>query len=510
MLVSSLSLSLFGLGLGLVSATPSLGDAKSQAAASKACARLTAAFAQDVFALNTTEYLNQSTNIWSVTCIFQPNCVFQPTTAQELSQGIQIIKAAGSKFSVRSGGHMPVPGAQSVEPGVFISMSGLNQKTLHPSTGTISIGPGQTWRDVYEFLAPYNLAVNGGRYPTVGVGGLLVGGGIGYFASTQGWATDNVVAFEVVLANGAVVEATQTNQYADLFWALRGGNNNFGVVTRFDVRTFPATSAYVASVLWNLGGGGNASDGFFKALSDYVAPGGGVDNPRAGIAAQPSTGLYLSQITAFELGNDTAGAPFANFSALQNPILAAAGGVVYDSWTEVLDLVSAQQGADDAYRRFFWTFSFAPDKRAISIANRTVFDKVFAELTAVEGAVVSINMQPISGAMLRASSARGGNALDIDPATGTFIGLYPILPSSLSLPLSLFLSIYFSFSPFFLFFLSLSLSRSLFHFLSLFLFSCIFSLSFLFFIYFSPFFPSIFCGFPHETLGARLQGRAKI
>jgi len=156
------------------------------AAASKACADLAAKLSDKLFAAGTTQFQNQSLSIWSDTCLLTPSCVFLPSPAADISRALPIIKAAGSKFSVRAGGHMPVQGAQSVDPGVFISLSNLYQCTLNTATGTASIGPGQTWIDLYNWLVPHGLAVNGGRYPTVGVGGVLVGGDIGYFASSHG------------------------------------------------------------------------------------------------------------------------------------------------------------------------------------------------------------------------------------------------------------------------------------------------------------------------------------
>ncbi|KAG6353411.1 hypothetical protein INS49_005592 [Diaporthe citri] len=166
----------------------------------------------------------------------------------------------------------------------MVSLSRLNAREFKQGQEIASIGPGQVWRDVYHWLAQYGLAVNGGRYPTVGVGGYLVGGGISCFSSTHGWGCDTVIAYEVVLADGSIVEATADGEYADLFWALRGGHNNFGTVTRFDLETFAMTSAYFGGTIWD-GNNASAQTQFFSALDSYMIPGGGVDDPNVATSA---------------------------------------------------------------------------------------------------------------------------------------------------------------------------------------------------------------------------------
>jgi FAD/FMN-containing dehydrogenase len=102
---------------------------------------------------------------------------------------------------------------------------------------TVSIGAGNSWDLVYSKLDAMNLSVNGGRTAGVRVGGLSTGGGISYFGSRYGWSADAIVNFQVVLANGAIVNAN-TDKNSDLLWALRGGSNNFGILTRIDMQTF--------------------------------------------------------------------------------------------------------------------------------------------------------------------------------------------------------------------------------------------------------------------------------
>ncbi|POS72420.1 FAD binding domain-containing protein [Diaporthe helianthi] len=317
---------------------------------------------------------------------------------------------------------MPVPGAQSVQPGVMMSLARLNTRELGQASSIASIGPGQVWQDVYHWLATYGLAVNGGRYPTVGVGGLLVGGGISYFSGKHGWSCDTVVAYEVVLADGSIVEATAAGAHADLFWALRGGHNNFGIVTRFDLKTFPMTSAYYGGTIWD-GKNASAQTQFFAALDAYVLPGGGVDDPNAATSAIVSVtpGSGASQLISIRFAPGTDGNPkaFENFTAIDAPVLQSAGGKVVPDWTEVLN--SLEQTGDRGSRRLFWSVSFKADSRAIRIGNETVIGLAFSELANVPGAVVALTYQLISKDWLLVSQKSGGNVLDVDPDSGTFI-----------------------------------------------------------------------------------------
>lgn len=318
---------------------------------------------------------------------------------------------------------MPVPGAQSTKPGVMLSLSRLNARDLRDGSSIASIGPGQVWRDVYHWLAKYGLAVNGGRYPTVGVGGLLVGGGISYFSSKHGWSCDTVVAYEVVLADGSIVEATAAGAHADLFWALRGGHNNFGIVTRFDLKTFPMTSAYYVGNVWD-GKNASAQAQFFSALDAYLLPGGGVDDPNVATSAIVSVapGSGASQLISirFAPGTDENPKAFENFTAVDAPVIQATGGHVVPDWTEVLG--SLEQTGIRGSRRLFWSVSFKPDPRAVRIANDTVVGMAITELAEVAGAVVALTYQPISKDWLLASQRSGGNVLDLDPSSGTFVG----------------------------------------------------------------------------------------
>ncbi|PMD44738.1 FAD binding domain-containing protein [Hyaloscypha variabilis F] len=171
-----------------------------------------------------------------------PACVFTPTSPRDLSAGLQIIKSYDCHFAVRSGGHGISAGWSNSDGGVTIDLGSFNSVELlkDESEGEriARVGTGARWGDVYAALEPFGVAPVGGRSADVGVGGFILGGGISHLSRRYGWAMDNVKNFEVVLANGSIANIN-LDSAPDLFWALRGGGNNFGIVTRFDLQTYP-------------------------------------------------------------------------------------------------------------------------------------------------------------------------------------------------------------------------------------------------------------------------------
>ncbi|KAJ8122588.1 hypothetical protein ONZ43_g1256 [Nemania bipapillata] len=169
----------------------------------------------------------------------QPACIVSPQSAQDVSHTVKYMttQGAGCKFAVRSGGHTMWAGASNIAGGVVLDLRSLNTITLSADKATVSVGAGSTWDAVYAQLDPQGLSVNGGRAAGVGVGGLTLGGGISYFSPRYGWTCDAVSNFEIVLADGSIISANAKSN-SDLFSALKGGNNNFGIVTRIDLDTF--------------------------------------------------------------------------------------------------------------------------------------------------------------------------------------------------------------------------------------------------------------------------------
>ncbi|KAI1144298.1 6-hydroxy-D-nicotine oxidase [Hypoxylon sp. FL0543] len=183
------------------------------------------------------EYESERHFSWSQTCWLPAACYVRPQTAEEVATALKAVRETGSRFVIRSGGHNCNPYVSSIDSsGVVLDLRDLNSISLDESTGIASIGPGCTWGQVYAFLEDYGLTTTGGRQKDVGVGGFILGGGLSALSNLRGLAVDNVVNFEVVLADSTVVNAN-VDENPDLYRALKGGGPNFGIVTRFDIQT---------------------------------------------------------------------------------------------------------------------------------------------------------------------------------------------------------------------------------------------------------------------------------
>ncbi|KAJ0268191.1 hypothetical protein COL940_013630 [Colletotrichum noveboracense] len=171
-----------------------------------------------------------------------PRCVFKPENTAQVATALRALSAEDSgcwSVAIRSGEHSPVPN-NNAQNGVTIDLGRLDSVTYteddhgEKGRGTASIGSGARWGDVYTELEKEGVMVTGGREGHVG---------FAWQSGKHGMACDNVVSYEVVLANGTVLTATSTNHH-DLWQSLKGGLNNLGLVTRFDMRTFPSQDAY--------------------------------------------------------------------------------------------------------------------------------------------------------------------------------------------------------------------------------------------------------------------------
>jgi FAD/FMN-containing dehydrogenase len=152
--------------------------------------------------------------------------------------------------SIRGGGHN-AGGLGVCDNGLVIDLSLIRYVHVDPATRTVRVGGGSTWGDVDHATHAFSLAVPSGIISTTGVGGLTLGGGLGHLTRKFGLAIDNLIAADVVLADGRYVQASE-QQNSDLFWALRGGGGNFGVVTEFVFKANPVHTVYGGPMLWNL------------------------------------------------------------------------------------------------------------------------------------------------------------------------------------------------------------------------------------------------------------------
>ncbi|KAF3934473.1 hypothetical protein ABW19_dt0202809 [Dactylella cylindrospora] len=185
----------------------------------------------------------------STTSVGSPTCIFTPSSTTDVAKAVKLFSDNSCIFAIRSGGHLPNPGFSSTNNGILVSLSGLNQVNYDASSGVVDVGTGNRWKKVYETLDAEGITVMGGRSADVGVGGFLLGGGFSYLSNANGWGVDNVVSFEVVLADGSIVNAN-AQEHSDLFQALKGGSSNFGIVTTFTMTAYNVSAITAGLVIY--------------------------------------------------------------------------------------------------------------------------------------------------------------------------------------------------------------------------------------------------------------------
>jgi FAD/FMN-containing dehydrogenase len=172
----------------------------------------------------------------------RPRVVVRCSDAGDVVAAVDYARENGLDLAVRGGGHS-VPGFGTVDDGVVADLSGMRGVRVDPAAHTARAEGGATWGDFNHATGAFGLATTGGIISTTGVGGLTLGGGIGYLTRGLGLSCDNLISADVVTADGRLVRASATDN-PDLFWALRGGGGNFGVVTSFEFRLHPVASIY--------------------------------------------------------------------------------------------------------------------------------------------------------------------------------------------------------------------------------------------------------------------------
>ncbi len=179
-----------------------------------------------------------------------PGVVIRAASADDVAAGIGFARSHDVPLAIRGGGHS-APGLGTIDDGVVIDLAPLSAVNVDAAGRTVAVGGGATLTQVDAATAEVGMATPLGILGTTGVGGLTLGGGIGHLARKHGLTIDNLLGADVVLADGSKVTASP-EENADLFWALRGGGGNFGVVTEFRYRLHPVSTVIAGPTFWSL------------------------------------------------------------------------------------------------------------------------------------------------------------------------------------------------------------------------------------------------------------------
>jgi FAD/FMN-containing dehydrogenase len=185
---------------------------------------------------NDAEY-DDARAVWNGMIDRRPALIARCTCVEDVVAAVRLAREQGLLVSVRGGGHH-VAGHATNDGGLVIDLSPMKQVEVDPEGRTVRAQGGALWSDVDRLTQQYGLATPGGAVSDTGIAGLTLGGGLGHLRNKYGLSCDNLLAAEVVTADGTVLNVDST-QHSDLFWGLRGGGGNFGIVTAFTYRLHP-------------------------------------------------------------------------------------------------------------------------------------------------------------------------------------------------------------------------------------------------------------------------------
>jgi FAD/FMN-containing dehydrogenase len=203
----------------------------------------------------------------------RPAVVVRCANAGDVMAAVNFAREHQLDLAVRGGAHS-VPGFGTCDGGVVVDLSGMRGVLVDPAASTARAEGGATWGDFNAATHAFGLATTGGIISTTGVGGLTLGGGIGYLARGCGLSCDNLVSAEVVTADGRFLVASE-DEHDDLFWAIRGGGGNFGVATSFEFRVHPIKDIYGGPMFYELRDAGTVLRFFREFIADAPEEFGG-------------------------------------------------------------------------------------------------------------------------------------------------------------------------------------------------------------------------------------------
>ncbi|KAI0164073.1 FAD-binding domain-containing protein [Xylariaceae sp. FL1272] len=351
-----------------------------------------------------------------------PIAIFKPENAQQVAEFVRIVEQNAVRFAVRGAGQQPLSACANISSGITLDLSLLTGVQLQDSI--VSVGAGEHWGAVYKEVQAAGLGVGGSRSAKGGIGGLCLAGGLSFFSSREGFICDNVVNFEVVLASGEIVQAN-AEHHTNLWKALKGGGNNFGIVTRFDLRTFPQ-KPFWGGVVFYLASDANYP-GQVSALVDEVTKPDASDETHImvnlGYSKQFGDRMMgLNQV--YYTGPDAQeiyGVEDIESGRISTPPMLLPFTTV-ESRIESLNslrIMTLTEGAtehavmaSERVRCSYMNCTLRADKHAL-VAAANIYTKAIEPLKPIEGIVLCLTLQAYPKSLLRQTLERGGNVLGL-------------------------------------------------------------------------------------------------
>ena len=315
----------------------------------------------------------------------RPALIVRSRTTNDVVAALAFARRAGLEISIRGGGHN-VAGRAVTDRGLMIDLIGMKGITVDRDRATAKAEGGVVWRELNEAAAEHGLAVTGGTVSGTGIAGYTLGGGLGWLMAKYGLAADNLLAAELVTAEGDILHVDGTS-HPDLFWALRGGGGNFGVVTAFTYRLHRVGTIVGGLIAHPI----EAAGDLLRFYRDAVAGSSDDLTVFAGLVHAPDgSGTKLAALVVFHAGDaETAERELAPFKAWGSPLVVDVGPMPYPVMNTLLD-AAFPDGALN-----YWLSSFTrglPDE---------LLDAAVERFAGVPSPMTSILFEHFHGAVTR-------------------------------------------------------------------------------------------------------------
>lgn len=353
---------------------------------------LNAVLRGDVIAPGDESYA-EARSLWNGMIDRRPLAIARCQGSADVVATLDVARRHDIPVSVRSGGH-GVAGRALRDGGIVIDLAALDGVQVDAKRRVARVGPGATWHEVDAETQAFGLATTGGVHSGTGVGGLALGGGLGYLARSYGMTVDNIRSIDVVLADGRLVTAS-ASEHPDLYWASRGGGGNFGIVTSFELELHEVgpevATAQAYFPMEHAGSALRAYRDFMAGAPDEVACYALVVNvPPIDAFPVERHGTVAVALVACHSGSTEAGAEaLAPLTEIDGSFLAFVAPMAY------ADLQSAFDAGSPDGARYYWKAQLLDD-----LPDATI-DAVVELATPMPGPFSMVFVEPMGGAISR-------------------------------------------------------------------------------------------------------------
>ena len=263
----------------------------------------------------------------------KPAVIVRAQTTEDVVQALAFARRAGLEVSVRGGGHN-VAGRAVTDGGVMIDLAEMRRITVDPDARTATAEGGVLWAELNDAAAEHGLAVTGGAISSTGIAGYTLGGGLGWLMAKYGLAADNLIAVELVTADGEVLNV-DADSHPDLLWALRGGGGNFGVASSFTYQLHPVGTIVGGLIAHPI----EAAGDLLRFYRDAIQGASDDLSVFAGLVHAPDgSGMKLAALIVFHTGDaETAERDLEPFKTWGSPLMVEVGPMPYPVMNTILD-----------------------------------------------------------------------------------------------------------------------------------------------------------------------------